>query len=81
MKKKLNLYEAKTHLSEVIKHVCETGEPYTICKNNKPVVDIIVHQDAVKKPLPEPLPEYNGKGVYLCDPLESTEELWPEEYR
>ena len=82
MKNRLNLYEAKTHLSEVIQQVCETGEPYTVCKNNKPVVDIVVHRKAEKKKkLPDPLPEYDGKVVYLCDPLESTEDLWPEEFR
>jgi len=81
MDKRINIYEAKTHLSELIKQVQETGEPYTICKNNKPVVDIVVHKGTVKKPLPEPLTEYEGKAVYLCDPLESTEDLWPEEYR
>ncbi len=82
MKKRLNIYEAKTHLSEVIKQVQETGEPYTICKNNEPVVDIVVHEPSKKeKKLPEPLPKYKGKDVYQCDPLESTEDLWPEEYR
>ena len=82
MKKKVNIYEAKTNFSEIVRQVCETGEPYTVCKNNKPVVDVVVHkQPAKKKKLPEPLPEYDGKGVYLCDPLESTEDLWPEEFR
>ncbi len=82
MDKRINIYEAKTHLSEVIQQVCETGEPYTICKNNKPVVDVVVHRMVEKKKkLPDPLPEYNGKGGYLCDPFESTEDLWPEEYR
>jgi prevent-host-death family protein len=82
MNKRVNIYEAKTHLSELINKVCETGEPYTICKNNKPVVDVVVHGEQPKKSkLPDPLPEYDGKAVYLCDPLESTEDLWPEEYR
>jgi len=81
MEKRINIYEAKTHLSELINQVQETGVPYTICRNNKPVVDLVVHQEAVKKSLPDPLPEYNGKSVYLCDPLGSTEDLWPEEYR
>ncbi len=82
MKKKLNLYEAKTHLSEVVRQVCETGEPYTICKNNKPVVDVVVHKAAPTEfdPLRQD-PALVGTAVYLCDPLESTEELWPEEYR
>jgi len=81
MKKRVNIYEAKTHLSELINKVQETGEPYTICKNNKPVVDVVVHKVEVRDKLPDPLPEYDGKGVYLCDPLASTEDLWPEEYR
>ena len=78
MKNQLNLYEAKTHLSEVIQQVCETGEPYTVCKNNKPVVDIVVHRKSEKKKkLPDSLPEYDGKVVYLCDPLGSTGSLSP----
>ena len=82
MDKRINIYEAKTHLSEVIKQVQETGEPYTICKNNKPVVDIVVHKAADKDfdPLKQD-PTLKGTAVYLGDPLESTEDLWPKEYR
>ncbi len=82
MDKRINIYEAKTHLSEVIQQVCETGEPYTICKNNKPVVDVVVHTETVKgfDPLKQD-PKLKGTAVYLGDPLESTEDLWPEEYR
>jgi prevent-host-death family protein len=80
MKKRVNIYEAKTHLSELISKVSETGEPFTVCKNNKPMVDIVVHGQKKQK-LPGPLPEFEGKDVYLCDPLESTEDLWPEKYR
>ena len=82
MDKRINIYEAKTHLSEVIKQVQETGEPYIICKNNKPVVDIVVHKAADKDfdPLKQD-PKLKGTAVYLSDPLESTEDLWPEECR
>ena len=82
MDKRINIYEAKTHLSEVIQQVCETGEPYTICKNNKPVVDVVVHKEPEKSfdPLKQD-PKLKGTARYLCDPLESTEDLWPEEYR
>jgi prevent-host-death family protein len=82
MEKRINLYEAKTHLSELIKTVQETGMPYTICKNNKPVVDIVVH-----KMIPmdfDPLeqdPKLKGTATYLCDPLEPTVDLWPEDCR
>jgi prevent-host-death family protein len=82
MKKRVNIYEAKTNLSKLIQQVQETGESYTICKNNKPVVDIVVHDEKKKKrKFPKPLPEFDGKGGYVGDPLESTEDLWPEEYR
>jgi prevent-host-death family protein len=82
MEKRVNIYEAKTHLSELINQVQETGVPYTICRNNKPVVDIVVHQETPKEfdPLKQD-PVLKGSAVYLCDPLESTEDLWPEEYR
>jgi prevent-host-death family protein len=82
MKNRINLYEAKTHLSELIKQVLETGEPYTICKNNKPVVDVVVHKEISEDfdPLKQH-PKLKGTAVYHCDPLESTEDLWPEEYR
>jgi prevent-host-death family protein len=82
MKNRVNIYEAKTHLSELIKKVQETGESYTICKNNKPVVDIVVHKEVENDfdPLKQE-PSLKGSAVYLCDPLESTEDLWPEEFR
>ena len=82
MKNRVNIYEAKTHLSELINKVCETGEPYTICKNNKPVVDIVMHKEVSREfdPL-EQDPTLKGTATYLCDPLETTEDLWPEESR
>lgn len=82
MKKRINIYEAKTHLSDLINKVQETGVPYTICKNNKPVVDIVLHRNTPETfdPLAQD-PKLKGTATYLCDPLESTEDLWPEEYR
>ena len=82
MKKKVNIYEAKTNFSEIVRQVCETGEAYTVCRNNKPVVDIVVHRDVPTDfdPLKQDS-KLKGSAEYLCDPLESTEELWPEEFR
>jgi len=82
MNKRVNIYEAKTHLSELINQVRETGVPYTICKNNKPVVDLVVHKEIPEAfdPLKQD-PALKNTAVYLCDPLGSTEDLWPEEYR
>lgn len=82
MDKRINIYEAKTHLSGLIKQVQESGEPYSICKNNKPMVDIVVHEETLRDfdPLKQD-PKLKGTAVYHCDPLESAENLWPGEYR
>lgn len=37
---KLNIHQAKTHLSRYIKKV-QQGEEIVICKNNEPIVQII----------------------------------------
>ena len=81
MDKHVNIYEAKTHLSRLLKEVRETGQTYVICHNNEPVADLVVHRAPEKGELPEPLPEYKGKVGYIGDPLAPTEDLWPEEYR
>ena len=82
-KNQSNIYETKTNLSKIIAQVQETGETYTICKNGKPVADIVMHKEPKKtKGLPPPLPELQGKVTYLCDPCApATEEMWPSEYR
>ncbi len=49
--KKLNIHEAKTHLSKCIKEV-EHGETIVLCRRNKPVAEIkpiAAHRD---KPRP-----------------------------
>lgn len=42
---KLNIHEAKTHLSRYIKHL-EAGETILLCKHNVPIAEI--------RPLPQP---------------------------
>ena len=39
----VNTYEAKAHLSRLIAQVERTGKPVTICRNRRPVVDLVVH--------------------------------------
>ena len=41
--KTLNVHEAKTRLSSVLAAVAEKGEKYVICRNGKPVADLIPH--------------------------------------
>ena len=42
-KKKLNVHEAKTHLSSVLADVEHKGETFLICRNGKPIADLIPH--------------------------------------
>lgn len=77
--KKVNIYEAKTHLSQIVTHVEETAEPYVLCRNGKPVADIVPHS-AMKGRL-DPLPELSG-AQYEVDPCASlSEDDWPEALR
>lgn len=46
----INIAEAKTHLSQIIERV-QHGEKITIAKNNLPLVDLIPHQQPVKRQL------------------------------
>lgn len=41
----VNIHEAKTHLSRLIERVL-TGEPVTIAKAGKPLVDLVVHRSS-----------------------------------
>ena len=79
MPERINIYEAKAHFSKIVTKVQETGESITICKNGKPVVDVIQHR-AVGDPL-EPDAELLG-AVYRGDPCAPVgEEDWPKELR
>ena len=76
---KINIYDAKAHLSKLILQVQDSGVPVTICRNNVPVVDLVPHQ-SVKDPLRQD-PELKG-ARYLGDPCQGVdEEDWPEEQR
>ncbi len=41
---KLNIHEAKTKLSAVLMEIEKKGESYLICRNGKPVADLIPHK-------------------------------------
>ena len=79
MKERVNIYDAKAHLSKIINRVQETGESVTICKNGKPVVDLIRH------PLERDPLKVDAKllgAVYDGNPCaEATAEDWPESLR
>ena len=66
--KALNVHETKTNLSSILARVETQGEKFTICRNGKPIADLVPHQTMsrlvpdtvlskvkVKYDLPEPL--------------------------
>ena len=80
--KRVNIYEARTRFSELVKRVEETGEAITVCRKNKPVVDLVVHRGVPDgfDPLVQDR-SLKGSAKYIGDPLASTEDLWPEAQR
>lgn len=79
VKWRINVYEAKAQFSKLIATVQETGEAYTICKHNRPVVDVVPH-DEPTDPLKQD-PKLKG-AVFVgdsCAPLD--DEDWPKEAR
>ena len=79
MKNRANIYEAKSQLSRLIARVEDTGEPYVICRNGKPVVDLVAHRK-VSDPL-SPDPELRG-ARFIGDPTAGLDaEDWPEMLR
>jgi prevent-host-death family protein len=77
--KSVSTYEAKAHLSRLIAEVQRTGKPLTICRNNRPVVDIVPHQES-HDPLDQ-APQLKG-ARFLGDPCApASVEDWPESAR
>jgi len=75
----VSTYEAKAHLSRLIAQVEKTGEPVTICRNAKPVVDLVAHRTK-KDPLRQD-PSLKG-AVFHGDPCALVAERdWPAELR
>ncbi|HBR92555.1 MAG TPA: type II toxin-antitoxin system prevent-host-death family antitoxin [Opitutae bacterium] len=76
--KTLNIHEAKTHLSSLLKEIEETGERIVICRNGKPVADLSSHQAQDRLKLDPIL----SKVEINYDPTEAaSEDEWPESAR
>ena len=43
----VSTYEAKAHLSQLLAEVEKTGRAITICRNRKPIADLVVHRETV----------------------------------
>jgi prevent-host-death family protein len=79
--KTVNLYEAKTHLSKLVAAVEERGERVVLCRNGKPVAEIVPHKKGEIKGLPEMDAALAG-AIYHQDPTAPlAPEDWPEELR
>ena len=42
---KVNVHEAKTHLSDLLQRV-EQGEEFLLCRNGEPIADLVPHRKA-----------------------------------
>jgi prevent-host-death family protein len=50
----VNVHEAKTNLSSLLAQVEDKGEPIMICRNGKPVADLVPHQPVKRNVAPHP---------------------------
>ena len=74
----LNIHEAKTHLSAVLARIEHEGESATICRNGRPIADLVPH----RKPARASLHPVMSKLVLHYDPTEElAKDEWPEEAR
>ena len=74
---RVNLYEAKTQLSRLVAAVEETGEPITLCRNGRPIADLVPHR--ASRVTLEPDPSLAG-ATFREDPTAPlTAEDWPPE--
>jgi prevent-host-death family protein len=74
LKKKLNVHEAKTHLSSVLAEVEQKGETFLICRNGKPIADLVPHRIA-NRLMPHAILRRIRVGYEPTEPLTADE--WP----
>lgn len=59
----MNIYEAKTQLSKIVQAVEEKGESMTLCRNGKPVADLL--PQVIRKAALEPVPDLRATPANL----------------
>jgi prevent-host-death family protein len=77
----VNTHEAKTRLSALLDIVESGKDTVVICRNGKPIADLVRHA--------EPVPQLSRRGMFpelkgtiLTDPtLPLDEDAWPTEFR
>lgn len=74
----VNVHEAKTGFSGLLAEIEQRGERIVICRNGKPVADLIPHHSVDRS---KPDPEL-GRIKIKFDPAEElSEEEWPRDQR
>jgi antitoxin (DNA-binding transcriptional repressor) of toxin-antitoxin stability system len=71
--KTLNIHEAKTKLSSVLAEIEKKGKKFLICRNGKPIADLIPHKKNSRLK-PDPFLSQVKINCDLTKPL--TEEDW-----
>lgn len=76
----INMHEAKSRLSELVKAVEEGNETVVICRKGKPVAELkSVSKSAVDRLTPDPALKPIAINYDPTEPL--TDDEWPPEYR
>ena len=71
--------EAKAQLPKLLAQIEKSGQPIVICRNGKPVADLVPHRAVKRNMKPDPI---LSKIVINYDPTEPlSEEEWPKECR
>lgn len=72
--KVVNVHQAKTHLSSLLAQLEESGEAILICRNGKPVADLVAHRHRSRLKVHPKM----GRVVLHYDPVEPlAEDEWP----
>lgn len=72
--KTVNVHDAKTRLSVLLAEVEKRGKRIVICRNGKPIADLVPHRDEVSMAADRKL----GAIKIKYDPIEEVDEAdWP----
>jgi antitoxin (DNA-binding transcriptional repressor) of toxin-antitoxin stability system len=76
--KTVNVHEAKTGFSGLLAEIEGKRSRIVICRNGKPVADLVPHQTEVSM---EPDTKLGKIGIHYDPTEEASEEEWPAELR
>lgn len=80
----VNMHEAKTRLSQLVKAVDEDGETVVLQRNGKPIAEINRYQPPASQPIRRLTPDPRLRPILApgYDPTEpASEDEWPEDCR